>query len=109
MLLEIFACLLIAIGIFGIYNLIESRKEDRETLKVLIISLSLTFFGIYILVKGIEVYIIIKKFFGIFLLLFGSFMTIYFPGTGYTHRGFKNFGILLGLFLMTFGIYLLLF
>ncbi len=109
MFLEIFACLLIALGIFGIYNLIDSRKGDKETLKVLIISLILTFFGIYLLIRGVDVYLLIKKIIGIFLIVFGSFMTFYFPGTGYTHRGFKNTGIFFGLFLIVFGIYLLLF
>jgi len=109
MFLEIFACLLIALAVFGIYNLIESKKEDKETLKVLMISSLLAFFGIYLLIRGFNFYLLIKKFFGIFLLLFGYFMTFYFPGTGYTHRGFKNVGIFFGLFLIVFGIYLLLF
>jgi hypothetical protein len=109
MLLEIFACLIIAIGIFGIYNLIESKKGDRDSLIILVISFFLVAFGIYILIRGIEPYILIKKIIGIFLLLFSSFMIIYFPGTGYMHRGFRNFGILFGLFLMSLAIYILLF
>ncbi|MEM7826956.1 MAG: hypothetical protein QXQ40_01890 [Candidatus Aenigmatarchaeota archaeon] len=109
MLLQLAGSVLIALGIFVLYLLVESGKKDREAFILIVLSLAFIVSGGWLLLSPIAFGVLIKKLFGFLLLCVGGFLAIYFPGTGYKPEGFLNLGILLGLIFLIFGIYLVLF
>lgn len=107
MVLEIFGVLFIALGLFGLHQAIEGRREDKDTFILLTISLILLFLGVIMFIKVISFETLIKRILGIISILFGFFLFAIFPGTGYTLAGFKNVGLFFGFLIFIFGLYLL--
>lgn len=108
MIFDVIGIFLIALGIFGLHQAIERGKEDKETIILIVISLIILLVGGAIIISKIGFEAIIRKFLGIFCILFGAFLFGIFPGAGYTPPGFKYVGIFFGLLIFVIGIYLLL-
>lgn len=109
MIFEIIGIFLVALGIFGLHQAVERGKNDKETFILLTISLIILFVGGMIFMSKVSFEILIRRILGIFCILFGIFLFVVFPGTGYTHAGFKNTGIFFGFLVFVLGFYLLFF
>lgn len=102
------AAILIALGIFILYFL-DRDIEDKKMYVALFGGGALVLGGIYLLFYTIPADIIKRKVIGLFLSIVGFWMTFKFPGATEYQGEMGYTGILLGLVMLIFGIYWLLF
>jgi len=111
MLVQIIASLLLAFGIFVLWNLFEAKKSDKDAFILLLISLALIITGGWLLYIATPPFgFLTRKIIGIILTLIGGFLVFVFPGYSlYQLKSYTNAGILIGLFILIIGVYLLVF
>ncbi len=85
---------------------LRNFKIDLTTLIILFICLIA--FIIFLIIYKIGFLAFIRKIFGIFLIGIGLIITIKFPQPGdYQPKSFSNIFIIIGIFILLFGVYLL--
>jgi len=110
MLSQIVGSVLIAVGIFAIYLLGKSKKNDRDAFILIVLGLVFMGAGGWLLISHIAPMVLLKKFFGIIFVLMGGFLTLKFPAISKYQPGeFTSLGILIGLVLLILGVYMIMF
>ena len=101
---------LMAFGIAAVYFTVDGDLSDSKFLMVLLIGVAAIIGGGWILITRITIPVLLTKIAGIILTALGFFLTVDFPDiTQYQKEGFGIAGILLGLFFLILGVYLLIF
>ncbi len=76
----------------------------------LIISILLISSGIYLIFISLPWYVILRKFVGLIIFIFGYFMVFIYPGeSDYQPPGYTMLGVIGGILFLIIGIYLLIF
>jgi len=102
--------LLLAVGILAIYFSVESKVQDTEFLVMFLLGFVAAIAGGWILITRLTIAVILTKLAGLILIIIGVFLTFEFPDIDqYQRAAMSKTGILLGLFLLIFGIYLFVF
>ncbi len=102
--------ILLAVGILVFYFSKESKKGDKYYMYMLIISIVCTVLGGWLVFHNITREMIMRKIYGLIMLLAGGFLAVLFPGaTRYQNKDFAITGILIGLTLLFLGFYWLFF
>ncbi len=111
MVLDVLAgAILLAFGFFVVYFAVESDKNDRSFLIILIIGIALILIGGWIILATITLEMLLKKLAGLVLAIIGLFMLAGFPDIGdYQAKGMSKAAMLIGLILLIVGVYLFIF
>jgi hypothetical protein len=109
--LELVISILLALGFFILATLIyRSNLSSDKGLGLLVASLSLIGLSILLTIISYGLLVVLKKFIGLVLVLFGLFMVIKFPmPEEYQPSQFSKLGLLIGFFSFFLGVFLLLF
>jgi hypothetical protein len=100
---------LLAFGIIVIFLAIEN-DEDNDFLLHLLIGLAALIAGGWIILTKIGIALFLIKIAGLIVLCAGIFLTIQFPTTAdYQKPSMSLTGVLIGIFMLIFGAYLLFF
>ncbi len=104
------AAVLIALGIVAIYFSVEGGIKDRELTVILFLGILAVAGGLWIIIAKLTLMLILKKLAGLILAGIGLFLVIGFPDLMY-YQSFSigRSAILIGLVMLIFGLYLLLF
>jgi hypothetical protein len=114
MILALIGAFLISLGLFALFLLIGSSKDDTKVMITIIVCSILIISGGFLL--NIQKYtgdITTRIIYGIISFLIGLFFTFGFPSTmvyqGKYHKGMVHAAILFGLTFLIFGVWLLFF
>lgn len=108
MVVTILGVLAIAIGIILIY-ISPERESDKDMWITLIFGLLLVVSGGWLFITTIGIEVLLKKFVGLIVMLFGFFMLKGFPDIASYQGTFKNTAITVGLICFALGFYMLFF
>ncbi|MBI2972021.1 MAG: hypothetical protein HYY37_06375 [Candidatus Aenigmarchaeota archaeon] len=104
------AAILIAVGVMAIYFSIESGLKDMELTIVIFLGIMAVAIGGWIILSKLTLFLVLQKLAGLILVGVGLFLVIGFPDlVEYQAFGMSRAGALIGLVLLIFGIFLLLF
>lgn len=100
---------MVGVGLFGLFLSFSSKKGGSEFAKMVLASVALIIIGGWMIFGFVSIFVILRKIFGIFLVFAGVFLLVKFPG-GYAQQDvYTKFGMLIGIIMLVFGIYLVLF
>ncbi len=104
------ASVLVAFGLLTIYWSAEEGFDDKRIIMIFLIGLAAVIAGGWIIFSRITLATILTKIAGIVLALVGFFLVTGFPDVeDYQPFGMSKIGILIGLAMMIFGVYLIFF
>ena len=108
-LLALLGSVLAGIGLFGLFLSFNTRKGGSEFAKMVLASIAMVIIGGWLIFGSIGIMVVLKKLLGIFIIFAGVFLAVKFPGGYAQYDVYTKFGVLIGIILMIFGIYLTLF
>jgi hypothetical protein len=101
---------LLAFGIIIIFQTVESDNTEKDFLVHFLIGLAALIAGGWIIFTRIGIALLLIKLAGLIIAAVGFFLTIQFPTTeDYQKRSMSLTGVLMGIFMIIFGVYLLIF
>ena len=104
------ASILVAFGLLVMYWSVEEKFDDKRIIMIFLIGLAAVIAGGWIIFSRITLAVLLTKIAGIVLALVGFFLVTGFPDvTDYQPDGMSKAGILIGLAMLIFGIYLIFF
>jgi hypothetical protein len=104
------AAILIGFGILTIFFSIESGASDPKLMLILFIGIISILSGSWIVIEKITLMLVVQKLAGLLLAGVGLFLVIGFPGSlDYQSKNMGYTGVLIGIIVLIFGLFLLLF
>ncbi len=104
------ASILVAFGLLVIYWCVEEKFDDKRIMMIFLIGLAAVVAGGWIIFSRITLATLLTKIAGIILALVGLFLITGFPDVeDYQPMGMSKVGVLAGLAMLIFGIYLIFF
>ncbi|MCX6815791.1 MAG: hypothetical protein NT120_02985 [Candidatus Aenigmarchaeota archaeon] len=101
---------LLAFGLLVIFFSTESKEEGSTFLLIVLVGIAAIVGGGWILITKISFATLLTKLAGLILAALGIFLAVEFPDIDqYQREGMSKTGILIGVFLIIFGFYLLIF